>query len=80
MTVTQRLYEAARRCGSLSQPPFVRGIGDGTLELEKFRHFCSRTTCTSLTMRWFAYGVVKARDPDLMRTFAANVDASWGAR
>ena len=40
MTTTQRLYEAARPVWEACHShPFVRGIGDGTLELVKFRHF-----------------------------------------
>ena len=40
MTTTQRLHEAARPVWeACCSHPFVKGIGDGTLELEKFRHF-----------------------------------------
>ena len=80
MTVTQRLYEAARPVWEACHShPFVRGIGDGTLELEKFRHFLLQDYLYLFDYaRVFAYGVVKARDPDLMRTFAANVDAILG--
>ena len=80
MTVTQRLYEAARPVWEACHShPFVRGIGDGTLELEKFRHFLLQDYLYLFDYaRVFAYGVVKAREPDLMRTFAANVDAILG--
>ena len=80
MTTTQRLYEAARPVWEACHShPFVRGIGDGTLELEKFRHFLLQDYLYLFDYaRVFAYGVVKARDPDLMRTFAANVDAILG--
>ena len=80
MTVTQRLYEAARPVWEACHShPFVRGIGDGTLELEKFRHFLLQDYLYLFDYaRVFAYGVVKARDPELMRTFAANVDAILG--
>ena len=80
MTVTQRLYEAARPVWEACHShPFVRGIGDGTLELEKFRHFLLQDYLSLFDYaRVFAYGVVKAREPDLMRTFAANVDAILG--
>ena len=80
MTVIERLYEAARPVWEACHShPFVRGIGDGTLELEKFRHFLLQDYLYLFDYaRVFAYGVVKARDPDLMRTFAANVDAILG--
>ena len=76
MTVSQRLYEAARPIWTqcLSHP-FVNGIGDGTLEVEKFRYFMLQDYLYLFDYaRVFALGVVKARDPDLMRTFSANVD------
>ena len=40
MTTSQRLYEAARPIweACLSHP-FVTGIGDGTLSVEKFQYF-----------------------------------------
>ncbi len=61
------------------QHPFVTGIGDGTLAAEKFRYFMLQDYLYLFDYaRVFAYGVVKARDPELMRTFAANVDAILG--
>ena len=59
--------------------PFVTGIGDGTLAVEKFQHFMLQDYLYLFDYaRVFALGVVKARDPELMRTFAANVDAILG--
>lgn len=56
--------------------PFVRGIGDGSLEMEKFRYFMLQDYLYLFDYaKIFALGVVKARDPALMRTFAKNVDA-----
>ena len=80
MTVTDRLYEAARPVWEACHAhPFVRGIGDGTLDIAKFRHFLLQDYLYLFDYaRVFAYGVVKAREPDLMRTFAANVDAILG--
>lgn len=80
MTVSQRLREAARpiwdRCLA---HPFVTGIGDGTLPAEKFRYFMLQDYLYLFDYaRVFALGVVKARDADLMRTFAQNVDAILG--
>lgn len=80
MTVSQRLRVAAApvwdRCLA---HPFVQGIGDGTLPVEKFRYFMLQDYLYLFDYaRVFALGVVKARDPALMRTFAQNVDAILG--
>ena len=80
MTVTQRLYEAARPVWEACHAhPFVRGIGDGTLPVEKFRHFLLQDYLYLFDYaRVFAWGVIKARDQELMRVFSANVDAILG--
>ena len=80
MTVTQRLYEAARPIWEACHAhPFVTGIGDGTLGVEKFRYFLLQDYLYLFDYaRVFAWGVVKARSPELMRFFSANVDAILG--
>ena len=80
MTVTQRLYQAAQPVWEeCHRHPFVRGIGDGSLDAEKFRWFLLQDYLYLFDYaRVFAYGVVKARDPELMRIFSANVDAILG--
>ena len=80
MTVTQRLYEAARPIWEACHAhPFVTGIGDGTLEVEKFRYFLLQDYLYLFDYaRVFAWGVAKARSPELMRFFSANVDAILG--
>lgn len=80
MTVTQRLYEAARPIWEACHAhPFVTGIGDGTLEVEKLRYFLLQDYLYLFDYaRVFAWGVVKARSPELMRFFSANVDAILG--
>jgi len=76
-SVTDKLHEAAapvwEKCLS---HPFVRGIGDGTLDVEKFKFFMLQDYLYLFDYaKVFALGVVKARDKELMRTFAKNVDA-----
>ena len=80
MTVTQRLYEAARPVWQqCHEHPFVKGIGDGTLDKEKFQWFLLQDYLYLFDYaRVFAWGVIKARDAGLMRTFSANVDAILG--
>lgn len=77
LSVTDQLHEAAapiwEKC---LKHPFVTGIGDGTLDIEKFRYFMLQDYLYLFDYaKVFALGVVKARDPELMRTFANNVDA-----
>lgn len=80
MTTSQRLYEAARPIwDNCLSHPFVTGIGDGTLPVEKFQYFMLQDYLYLFDYaRVFALGVVKARDPELMRIFAQNVDAILG--
>ena len=80
LSVTDRLHEAAapiwEKC---LKHPFVTGIGDGTLDVEKFRFYMLQDYLYLFDYaKVFALGVVKARDPELMRTFAKNVDAVLG--
>ena len=79
-SVSYRLHDAAAPIWEAClKHPFVTGIGDGTLAAEKFRYFMLQDYLYLFDYaRVFALGVVKARDPRLMRTFAANVDAILG--
>ena len=79
-SVSSRLHEAAAPIWQAClDHPFVTGIGDGALPVEKFRHFMLQDYLYLFDYaRVFALGVVKARDPELMRTFAQNVDAILG--
>ena len=78
--VSTRLHDAAAPVWEAClRHPFVTGIGDGTLDMEKFRYFMLQDYLYLFDYaRVFALGVVKARDPELMRVFAANVDAILG--
>lgn len=79
-SVSSRLHKAAAPIWQAClDHPFVTGIGDGSLPVEKFRHFMLQDYLYLFDYaRVFALGVVKARDPELMRTFAQNVDAILG--
>ena len=79
-SVSYRLHDAAAPIWEAClKHPFVTGIGDGTLDVEKFQHFMLQDYLYLFDYaRVFALGVVKARDPELMRAFAANVDAILG--
>ena len=80
MTVTQRLYEAAKPIWQACHDhPFVQGIGDGTLDRDKFQYFLLQDYLYLFDYaKVFAWGVMKARDHELMRFFSANVDAILG--
>ena len=80
MSVAQRLHLAAENVwAKCLNHPFVQGIGDGTLPVEKFQYFMLQDYLYLFDYaRVFALGVVKARDPELMRTFAQNVNAILG--
>lgn len=79
-SVSYRLHDAAASIWEACRKhPFVTGIGDGTLAVEKFQHFMLQDYLYLFDYaRVFSLGVVKARDPELMRTFAVNVDAILG--
>lgn len=54
--------------------PFVTGIGDGTLEIEKFRFYMLQDYLYLLDYaKVFALGVVNSRDPELMCAFAKSI-------
>lgn len=80
MKASERFHLAARPVWEAClQHPFVTGIGDGSLAVEKFQYFMLQDYLYLFDYaRVFALGVVKARDPELMRTFAAEVDAILG--
>ena len=75
MRTTQRLYEAAHPIWEQCHDhPFVRGIGDGSLDLEKFRWFLLQDYLYLFDYaKVFAQGVVKSQEPEVMRTFASYV-------
>lgn len=76
LPVSDRLHEAAAPVwAECLNHPFVKGIGDGTLRMEKFKFFMLQDYLYLFDYaKVFALGLVKARDPELMRTFAKNVD------
>ena len=80
LSVSARLRQAAAPIWEeCLRHPFVTGIGDGTLGVEKFQYFMLQDYLYLFDYaRVLALGVVKARDPKLMRTFAENVNAILG--
>lgn len=72
---TERLYNAAKDIwADYHTHPFVTGIKDGTLPLEKFKYFMIQDYLYLFEYaKVFAFGVVKAEDRELMQFFAQNV-------
>ncbi|OIJ12899.1 thiaminase II [Anaerobacillus arseniciselenatis] len=57
--------------------PFVKGIGDGTLDKEKFRFFMVQDYLYLMDYaKLFAIGVVKAKDVETMGRFARLLDGT----
>lgn len=72
---TERLLDASREIweGYLSHP-FVRGIADGSLAVNKFRFFLLQDYLYLFDYaKVFAQGVVKSREPEVMRVFSSYV-------
>lgn len=75
MKLTDLLYEDVKSIweGYLTHP-FVKGIGDGTLSIDRFRFFMLQDYLYLYDYaKVFALGVVKAQDHDLMRHFSELV-------
>lgn len=72
---TQRLLDAAKTIwADYHAHPFVRGIADGTLDREKFKHYMVQDYLYLLDYaRVFALGVAKARNRESMALFAGYV-------
>ena len=76
MQFTDKLFESSKDiwAGYLQQP-FVKELGEGTLDLEKFRYYMIQDYRYLLQYaKVFALGVVKSRDEALMRRFAKMVN------
>ena len=78
---TERLLAASRTIweGYLAHP-FVQGIADGSLAVDKFRFYLLQDYLYLFDYaKVFAQGVVKSREPEVMRTFAAYVESIDGS-
>ncbi len=66
--------QRARSGRAISSIRFVRGIADGSLEIQKFRFYLLQDYVYLFDYaKVFAQGVVKSRDPEVMRMFASSV-------
>lgn len=68
LAATQDIWE-----GYLNHP-FVHGIADGSLDIQKFCFYLLQDYVYLFDYaKVFAQGVVKSRDPEIMRVFATSV-------
>jgi thiaminase/transcriptional activator TenA len=76
IAVSDRLYESVQEIWeSYHQHPFIQGIKRGDLSLDRFRYYMVQDYLYLYDYaKVFALGLVKAKDPQLMRFFADNVD------
>lgn len=77
---TERLLAASRTIweGYLTHP-FVQGIADSSLAVDKFRFYLLQDYLYLFDYaKVFAQGVVKSREPEVMRTFAGYVESILG--
>jgi thiaminase (transcriptional activator TenA) len=78
MKLSETLYLSVKGIwDSYYEHPFVKGIGSGELEIEKFRYYMVQDYLYLLEYaKIFAIGVVKAKDEYTMRIFAELVNST----
>ncbi|MED3980756.1 thiaminase II [Priestia megaterium] len=78
MKFSERLYEKLQPIWSQNHNhPFVQGMGDGTLEKEKFRFYMIQDYLYLIDYaKLFAIGAMKATDLQTMGKFAALLDST----
>lgn len=78
MKFTERLWQRVQPIwDSYLEHPFVKGMGDGTLEKEKFKHWMKQDYIYLIDYaRLFAIGATKATDLEMMTTFGNLVSGT----
>lgn len=77
MKFSQELYEAVEPIWeSYYEHPFVKGIGEGTLDIDKFKFYMIQDYLYLLDYaKIYALGVVKADSEEVMRGFSNSVNS-----
>ncbi len=77
MKFTEELYESVKDIWeSYYEHPFVKGIGEGTLEVDKFKFYMIQDYIYLLDYaKVYALGVVKADTEEVMQGFSSMVNA-----
>lgn len=75
MKLADRLFNSVEELwNSYLEHPFVKGIADGTLEIDKFRFYMIQDYRYLLEYaKVFAFGIIKSGREDVMRRFALMV-------
>ncbi len=75
MKFADRLYETTKELWeSYLEHPFVKGIAEGSLDIDKFRFYMIQDYRYLLEYsKVFAYGIIKSGREDIMRRFAMMV-------
>lgn len=76
--LTDKFIQSTRDIwGGYHRHPFVKGIGDGTLSMERFQYYMIQDYLYLYEYaKVFAIGVAKSNDHRMMRFFASYVDAT----
>ena len=76
MKLTEILYEDVKEIwDGYQKHPFVSGIGDGSLSLERFRFYMLQDYLYLYDYaRVYALGIVKSREPEMMQFFSQLVN------
>ncbi|NCD01813.1 MAG: thiaminase II [Clostridia bacterium] len=80
MTLTDELYESVKEIwDGYYEHPFVKGIGDGSLPIEKFKFYMLQDYLYLYDYaKVFALGVVKSKEPEMIRRFSWFVEDTLG--
>lgn len=75
MKLSERLFKTSEKLWkSYLDHPFVKGIAEGTLDLDKFRFYMIQDYRYLLEYsKVFAFGIIKSSREDIMRRFAVMV-------
>lgn len=75
---TDRLYERVEPIwASYMEHPFIKGLEDGSLDEEKFKHWLKQDYIYLIEYaRLFAIGAAKATDLNMMSTYASLMDGT----
>lgn len=76
MKVSEKLYESVKDIwSSYYEHPFVKGIGEGNLDIEKFKFYMIQDYLYLLDYaKIYALGIVKADDEEIMQGFSNMVN------
>ncbi len=81
MTTTEQLLNATKEIwDSYYEHPFVKGIGDGSLDREKFRYYIIQDYLyLEEYAKTFAIGIAKAKSPETTQLFSGYINLLTGS-